>query len=71
MDAVESTINEVIVSKLLSFPALSVTVNAQSENVPSLNGPKVMVLCPELADFVFEEQEPPYVIVPYSSDENV
>ena len=71
VDAVESTINEVIVSKLLSFQALSVTVKAQSENVPSLNGPKVMVLCPELADFVLEEQGPTNAIVPASSDENV
>ena len=71
VDAVESTINEVIVSKLLSFPALSVTVSAQFEYVPSLNGPKVMVLSPELADFVLEEQEPSNDIDPASSDENV
>ena len=71
MDAVESTINEVIVSRLLSFNASSVTVIAQSEYVPSLNGPKVMVLCPELADFVLEEQGPSNAIDPASSDENV
>ena len=71
MDAVESTKNEVIVSKLLSFAALSVTVIVQSEYVPSLKELKVMLLSPESADFVLEEQEPPYDIVPYSVDENV
>ena len=30
-----------------------------------------MVLFPEIAEVVLEEQEPPYAIVPASSDENV
>jgi hypothetical protein len=30
-----------------------------------------MVLFPEVADVILEEQEPPYVIVPASEDENV
>ena len=71
VDAVASTINEVIVSKLLSFPASSETVIVQSEYVPSLKVLKVMALFPETAEVVLEEQEPPYVIVPSSSDENV
>ena len=71
VDAVESTRNEVNVSKLLSFAALSVTVIAQSEYVPSLKVLKVMLLIPETAEVVLEEQGPPYVIVPSSSDENV
>ena len=70
-DAVESTTKVVIVSKILSFPAVSVTVIMQSEYVPSLKVLKVMVLFPETAEVVLEEQEPPYVIVPSSSDENV
>ena len=71
MDAVESTKNEVIVSKLLSFAALSVTVIAQFEYVPSLNELKVMVLSPESAEVVLEEQEPSNDIDPDSVDENV
>jgi hypothetical protein len=31
----------------------------------------VIVLFPEIADVIPDEQEPPYVIVPVSSDENV
>ena len=31
---------------------------------------KVIELFPEVADVVLEEQEPPYVIVPASEDEN-
>ena len=31
----------------------------------------MIVLLPEIADVVLEEQEPPYVIVPASEDENV
>ena len=71
VDAVESTRNEVNVSKLLSFAALSVTVIAQSEYVPSLNELKVMVLSPESAEVVLEEQEPSNDIDPDSVDENV
>jgi hypothetical protein len=71
VDGVESTKNEVNVSKLLSFAALSETVIAQSEYVPSLNELKVMVLTPESADFVLEEQGPTNAIDPASSDENV
>ena len=32
---------------------------------------KVIELFPEVADVVLEEQEPPYVMVPASSEENV
>ena len=71
VDGVESTSNVEIVSKLLSFAALSETVIAQSEYVPSLNELKVMVLTPESADFVLEEQGPTNAIDPASSDENV
>ena len=71
MAAVESTSNVVIVSKLLSFAALSVTVIEQSEYVPSLNELKVMVLSPESADLVLEEQGPSNAIDPDSVDENV
>ena len=59
VDAVESTRNEVNVSKLLSFAALSVTVIAQSEYVPSLKVMKVMLLFPEISELVLERQEPP------------
>ena len=55
----------------LSFPAESVTLIVQSEYVPSLKEIKVMVLFQEIADVVLEEQEPPYVMVPSSSEENV
>ena len=67
----EETVKVVIVSMLLSFPAESVTLIVQSEYVPSLKEVKVMVLFPEIADVVLEEQEPPYVMVPASSEENV
>ena len=69
--AVESTTNDVIVRVLLTFPAESVTVIVQSEYVLSLKETKVIVLLPETAEVVFEEQEPPYVMVPASSDEKV
>ena len=69
--AVESTRNEVNVIKLLSFAALSVTVIAQSEYVPSLNELKVMVLSPGSADFELEEHGPLYEIDPDSVDEKV
>ena len=71
VDGVASTKNEVIVSKLLSFPASSETVIVQSEYVPSLKVLNMMVLCPETAEVVLEEQEPLYVIVPASVDTNV
>ena len=59
MAAVESTSNVEIVSKLLSFAALSETVIEQSEYVPSLKVMKVMLLFPETAEVVLERQEPP------------
>ena len=70
-DAVESTSKVVIVSVLLKFAVESLTSIVQSEYMPSLNEFIVMVLSPESADFVLEEQEPPYDIVPDSVDENV
>ena len=48
--AVVSTVNDVIVSVLLTFPAESVTVIVQFEKVPSLKETKVMVLFPEVAE---------------------
>ena len=69
--AVESTMNDVIVSELLTFPAESVTLIVQSEYVPSLEETKVIVLLPDVADVVPDEQEPPYVMVPAWVDEKV
>ena len=66
-----STVKGVIVRALLAFPAESVTVIVQSEYVPSFKETKVIVLFPEVTDVIPDEQEPPYVIVPVSSDENV
>ena len=66
-----TTVNEVIVKELLTFPAESVTVIVQSEYVPSLNVFRVIVLFPATAIVVLEEQGPPYVIVPALEDENV
>ena len=57
--AVVSTMNDVIVSVLLIFPAESVTIIVQSEYVFSLKETKVIVLFPEIAEVVLEEQEPP------------
>ena len=71
VDAVESTRNEVNVSKLLSLAALSVTVIAQSEYVPSLKEFKVIVLVPSAAEVVLEEQGPSNAIDPDSVEENV
>ena len=68
---VVSTTNELIVKELLAFPAESVTLIVQSEYVPSFKETKVMVLLSVVADVVLEEQEPPYVMVPASEDENV
>ena len=59
VDAVESTMNVVIVSELLTFPEESVILIVQSENVPSLKEFKVIVLFPKIAIAVLEEQEPP------------
>ena len=53
------TINELNVSLLLTFPAASVTVIVQSEQVPVLKETKVIVLFPLLAEVVLEEHEPP------------
>ena len=69
--AVVSTINDVIVSVLLTYPKESVTVIVQSEYVPSFKETKVMVLFPNVANVLPDEQEPPYVIVPVSVDEKV
>ena len=66
-----TTVNVVIVKELLTFPAESVTVIVQFEYVPSLNVFRVIVLFPAIAVVVLEEQEPPYVMVPASVDENV
>ena len=66
-----TTVNEVIVKELLTFPAESVTVIVQSEYVPSLNVFRVIVLFPATAIVVLEEQVPPYVMVPASVDEKV
>ena len=66
-----NTVNDVIVSELLTFPAESVTLIVQSEYVVLLKETKVIVLLPETADVVLEEQEPPYVMVPASEDEKM
>ena len=68
---VASTTNEFIVKELLAFPAESVTIIVQFEYVPSLKETKVIVLLLVVAEVVLEEQEPPYVMVPASEDENV
>ena len=54
-----------------TFPAASVTVIVQLEYVPAINAFNVTVLFPDVADVVEAEQEPPYVIVPASVEENV
>ena len=56
---VVSTVNDVIVSELLTFPAESVTLIVQSEYVRSLKEFNMMVLFQEIADVVPDEQEPP------------
>ena len=68
--AVVSITNELIFNVTLLL-TLSMTVIVQSEKVPSLKETKVIVLLSVVADVVLEEQEPPYVIVPASEDENV
>ena len=64
------TVKEVIVSELLVFPAESVTVIVQSEYVPLPKETKVIVLLSVVTEVVLEEQEPSYVMVPASEDEN-
>ena len=54
-----TTLNEVIVKELLTFPSESVTVIVQFEYVPSLNVFRVIVLFPAIAVVVLEEQGPP------------
>ena len=68
--AVVSITNEFIFNVTLLLE-VSVTVIVQFEYVPSLKETKVIVLFPLIADVVLEEQEPPYVMVPASEDENV
>jgi hypothetical protein len=53
------------------FPAASLTRIVQVEYVPAANVFNVIVLFPDVADVVAEEQAPPYVIVPASVVENV
>ena len=69
-DGDELIVNEVIVRGLLTFPEESVTDIVQSEKVPS-KALNVIVLLSVVADVVLEEQEPPYVMVPASSEEKV
>ena len=59
VEVVVSTVKGVIVRVLLAFPAESVTVIVQSEYVPSFKETKVIVLFPEIADVIPDEQEPP------------
>jgi hypothetical protein len=68
--AVVSITNEFIFRVTL-FPAESVTVIVQYENVPSLKEFIVIVLLSVVAEVVLEEQDPPYVMVPASEDEKV
>ena len=64
VDAVESTMNDVIVREPLKFVSefslliILVTVIVQSAYVPSLRELKVMVLLPATAMVVLEEHEP-------------
>ena len=69
--AVVSIVNDGTCKTALVFPAASVTVIVQSVYVPATNAANVTVLLPDVADAVAEEQEPPYVIVPASVEENV
>ena len=71
VDAVESTTKVLRLKALLTFPAVSVTVNVQSEYVASLKEVRVIDVFPLIADVVLEEQDPPYEIVPASSEEKV
>ena len=73
----EVTVKDVIVREPLNFfSEFSVeivleTVIVQSDYVPTLKVFKVIVLLSVVAEVVLEEQEPPYVMVPASEDENV
>ena len=64
-ETAEETVKEVIVREPLNFFSefslliVLVTVIVQSAFVPSLRELKVMVLLPEIAEVVLEEQEPP------------
>ena len=66
----EVTVKEVIVREPLKFVfdllvvIVLVTVIVQSAYVPTLKVFKVMVLLPEIAMVVLEEQEPPKVMAP-------
>ena len=64
-------VNEGIFRTEEIFPATSVTVTVQLEYVPATRALNVIVLFPDVADVVAEEQLPPYVIVPASVVENV
>ena len=66
-----TTLNELNVRVLLTFPRASVTVIVQFEYVPSLKEFRVTLVFPLIADVVPEEQEPPYEIVPASSEEKI
>ena len=57
--APRSTVNDVILSVLLTFPEKSVTLIVQSEYVPSFKELKVIVIYPGNAEVVPDEQEPP------------
>lgn len=69
--AVISIVKEGILRTEEMFPAASVTVIVQFEYVPAANALSVIVLLPEVAEVVADEQEPPYVIVPTSVVLNV
>ena len=65
------TVKEVILSKLITFLVVSVTVIMQFVKLPSLKENNVIVVFPEIAEVVLDELELPYVIFPASEDENV
>ena len=69
----ESTLNDVSVSVLLTFAAESVTVTVQLSYDPSLKELITMRELPLITELLSEVQElePPYVIVPASSEEKV
>ena len=69
--AVVSTTNVFTLNVLLALPAESVTVMVQLLQVPATRALKLTVLLPDVAEVVLEEQEPPYVMVPDSSEEKV
>ena len=65
-----SILNELIVSVTV-LPDESSTLIVQSEYVPSSKNDNVIELFPEIAVTVVDEHEPPYEMVPASSEENV